>query len=85
MRRRRVIQGLRAAARKNEIFHLWWHPHNFGADLEANIAGLKAILDEFERLRDKYGMQSLTMSEAADEAARMVEESDNQVGVSTIE
>lgn len=66
LRRRRVVQGLKAAAKRGEIFHLWWHPHNFGAELKANIAGLEAILDEFERLRENQGMQSLNMGEILD-------------------
>jgi len=63
LRRRRVIQGLKFSAKRGEIFHLWWHPHNFGAELEANIDGLEAILDEFEKLRESYGMQSFNMGE----------------------
>ena len=66
LRRRRVVQGLRAAAKRNRIFHLWWHPHNFGAEPEANLAGLEAILDEFEQLREKRGMRSLNMGGVLD-------------------
>jgi peptidoglycan/xylan/chitin deacetylase (PgdA/CDA1 family) len=29
----------------NQIFHLWWHPHNFGADMKQRIARLEKILD----------------------------------------
>lgn len=67
-RRRRVKTGLRAAAWRREAYHLWWHPHNFGANLDENLAALESILDEFERLRDRCGMQSLTMAEAAQKA-----------------
>lgn len=67
LRRRRVKAGLRAAARRGEVYHLWWHPHNFGANLEENLAALESILDEFQRLRERHGMQSLTMAEAAEQ------------------
>lgn len=68
LRRWRVKAGLRAAARRGEVYHLWWHPHNFGANLEDNLAALKSILKEFHRLRDMYGMQSLTMAEVTKKA-----------------
>lgn len=68
LRRRRPKAGLRAAARRGEIYHLWWHPHNFGVDLEENLAALCAILDEFQNLQDRYGMMSLTMAEVAGKA-----------------
>lgn len=71
LRRQRVKAGLQAAARRGEIFHLWWHPHNFGINQDENLAGLADILDKFERLRDRYGMQSMTMAEVADRAMAM--------------
>ena len=70
LRRRRVINGLKAAARRGEVFHIWWHPHNFGANLEENLQALEAILDVFDNLRERHGMQSLTMAEAADVAEK---------------
>lgn len=66
MRRQRVKAGLRAAARRGEVYHLWWHPHNFGASQEKNLEALDDILDAFERLRESEGMRSFSMSEAAD-------------------
>lgn len=68
LRRRRVKAGLQAAAQRGEIFHLWWHPHNFGRQLSENLTALEDILDTFHRLREQYGMESLTMAEAADKA-----------------
>lgn len=72
LRRSRIKAGLRAAARKGQIFHLWWHPHNFGINQDQSLAALEDILNEFERLRREYGMRSMTMAEAAD-AARGLE------------
>jgi hypothetical protein len=69
LRRRRLKSGLRAAARQGEIFHLWWHPHNFGINQEENFAALRDILDQFERLRQQHGMRSMTMAEVADIAS----------------
>lgn len=68
LRRRRVKSGLRVAALQREAYHLWWHPHNFGINQKQNFDALNDVLDTFERLRDQFGMQSLTMQEAAEYA-----------------
>ena len=54
------------AAMKNEVYHLWWHPHNFGNYPEESMDGLKRILDRFKKCQEKYGMQSLNMGEIVD-------------------
>lgn len=70
LRRRRIISSIRAAGRRGEVFHLWWHPHNFGLDLEANLVFLNLILDELDRLRETCGMRSFNMADVADIARR---------------
>jgi len=45
-------------------FHLWWHPHNFGVDGAANLAGLDWLLANFARLRDGQGMVSRSMPDS---------------------
>jgi hypothetical protein len=69
MQLRRISRSLTRAARRNEIFHLWWHPHNFGKATEANVRFLRRILDRFRKLQRRYAMQSLSMAEAAQLAA----------------
>ena len=66
LRLRRITHALRHAARRHEVFHLWWHPHNFGLDTDQNMAFLEKVLEEFERLRQQDGMRSLGMAELAD-------------------
>jgi peptidoglycan/xylan/chitin deacetylase (PgdA/CDA1 family) len=66
LRRQRIALALRRAARSRRIFHLWWHPHNFGAHTDENLAFLRSILGEFDRLRSRHGMQSLAMGDVAD-------------------
>ena len=51
------------AAKNDQLFHLWWHPHNFGNDIEANMLFLKEILKHFVLLKEKYNMSSLNMEE----------------------
>lgn len=61
LRARRIKKSMRYAAKKNEIFHLWWHPHNFGKNTDNNLEMLENILYEYRELKTKYGMKSLNM------------------------
>ena len=65
LRLRRILSGLTYAAKKGLIYHLWWHPHNFGVNLDKNMLFLKKILNHYSKLRKIYGMQSLNMGEIA--------------------
>lgn len=60
---KRIKSEMTAAARNNKIYHLWWHPHNFGNNPIENIADLRVILDHFIFCKKKYGFQSATMNE----------------------
>jgi hypothetical protein len=62
----RIKKEMERAARRQEVYHLWWHPHNFGNYPEQSMAGLERILQHYDNCRQQYGMQSLTMSETAD-------------------
>ena len=64
LQERRVMKDLAYAAREGLVYHLWWHPHNFGTHLEKNIGMLRRILDHFDGLRHRYGMQSKNMAES---------------------
>jgi peptidoglycan/xylan/chitin deacetylase (PgdA/CDA1 family) len=61
MRLHRIKQGMTEAARTGALFHLWWHPHNFGVNLGANLAMLEEILLHYRRLADTHGMESRCM------------------------
>lgn len=63
---RRIKNEMTQAAQKGHLYHLWWHPHNFGAHTAANLAVLETILEHFEKLSAQYGMKSLNMKEVAD-------------------
>ncbi len=58
---RRLVAGLRDAARRRRIFHLWWHPHNFARHPDESFSFLRRLLDEFDRLAAAEGMRSLSM------------------------
>src|SRR5256885_2930105 len=34
LRLQRITSAMETAARRRRLFHLWWHPHNFGVDLQ---------------------------------------------------
>ncbi|WP_318616818.1 polysaccharide deacetylase family protein [Sporosarcina sp. YIM B06819] len=65
LRLRRIKKSITNAAKKGEIFHLWWHPHNFGKDIESNLGFLTEILIHVATMREQYGLTSLTMAEAS--------------------
>lgn len=70
LRLRRIHESLVAAARSGRIYHLWWHPHNFGLHLEENLRFLRGVLGTFVSCRERYGMRSLTMADVARLAPR---------------
>ena len=57
----RVLGEMEKAAKLREIYHLWWHPHNFGNNPEACLIELKKILNLFKKLQEHHGMESLSM------------------------
>lgn len=61
----RIVDGMRYSARHGRVYHLWWHPENFGTHTRKNIAFLEKVLREYAALRDEYGMESLNMGEIA--------------------
>lgn len=59
---RRIKQEVRWAAKHGEVYHLWWHPHNFGANMEKNLRQLESVLQTFKECKEKSGMEAYTMS-----------------------
>ncbi len=59
----RVKHGMLKAAKTNGLYHLWWHPHNFGQRTDANLNNLEKILKYYRILNQENGMNSLTMKE----------------------
>lgn len=59
----RIKSEMTFAAKQNKSYHLWWHPHNFGYDLDENMQMLKGIISHFNFLNQKYGFQSKSMIE----------------------
>jgi peptidoglycan/xylan/chitin deacetylase (PgdA/CDA1 family) len=72
LRLRRITDAMTRAAREKRVFHLWWHPHNFGVRTAENLTFLRSILEHYGRLNAGYGMRSMSMLEASRHAARNV-------------
>jgi len=62
IRLRRILKSMTHAARTNTVFHLWWHPHNFGAHQNENFEFLEKILKHYQHLHANYGFENVTMA-----------------------
>ena len=60
---RRILNEIDQSVHSGGVYHLWWHPHNFGTHLEENLANLERILDRVEAWRRLERMESYTMHE----------------------
>jgi Polysaccharide deacetylase len=69
LRLQRITAGLSRAARQGATYHLWWHPHNFGADPDYSLRFLERVLQHFRHLAQTHGMRSAGMLELAREWA----------------
>ncbi|TBW25599.1 polysaccharide deacetylase family protein [Gramella sp. KN1008] len=65
LRLKRVLKEMEESAKKGEIYHLWWHPHNFGSDPVRSMEELNIIARTFNKLNQQYGFQSKNMDELA--------------------
>ena len=59
----RIKNEIVVAAKNGEVYHLWWHPHNFGVDVNGSINALKEILEVYNKCRELYGMNNYTMNQ----------------------
>lgn len=66
LRLKRIQKEMTHAAKYGEMYHLWWHPHNFGANMDENFSFLEKVLKTYQRLQRQYGMLSMNMKEFAD-------------------
>jgi hypothetical protein len=65
LRLRRIKKAMNEAADNGRIFHLWWHPHNFGKNTKMNLAFLELILRHYHTLRQERHCMSLNLAEIA--------------------
>lgn len=60
---KRIADEMEVAAKTGEVYHLWWHPHNFGYLPEKSIQDLSFLIKHFVDLQKKYNYRSVNMSE----------------------
>ena len=60
---KRINDEMSFAAKNGSVYHLWWHPHNFGKNLNENLSNLENILSAYAVLREKYDMHSVCMGD----------------------
>ena len=63
LKMKRIKSEMLEAAKNNEIYHLWWHPHNFGDHPEESMHDLKEILTVYQECREKYSFGSAHMQD----------------------
>ncbi len=63
LRMRRIKNQMRHAAINHQVFHIWWHPHNFGSNTAENMKNLICLLEYYKSLEAQYGFKSMNMSE----------------------
>jgi hypothetical protein len=61
LKQKRIKNSMTHAAKNGEMYHLWWHPHNFGSNMEQNFRGLEDILKHFKFLSETYDYKSASM------------------------
>lgn len=59
----RILSEMVYAAKNKEIYHLWWHPHNFGDQPEESLRDLRILLENFKMLNIKYNLKSGSMKD----------------------
>jgi hypothetical protein len=66
VRLQRILSSMNFAAQNQRLFHLWWHPHNFGVNTDLNLSFLRDILEHYRQLGREFEFQSSTMAEVAE-------------------
>lgn len=59
--------SMKHAAKKGKVVHIWWHPHNMGANPDIFLKQLEDLLIYYKKLNDKYIFESKNMGELAEE------------------
>ena len=66
LRLKRITNSMTYAAKRGLTYHLWWHPHNFGINLQQNLAFLEKILQHYQKLSQQYSFSSVSMQQLAE-------------------
>jgi peptidoglycan/xylan/chitin deacetylase (PgdA/CDA1 family) len=61
LKKKRIFSEMTRAAKTGGLYHLWWHPHNFGYHPDECLKELEEILQHHASLQKKYGLLSMNM------------------------
>lgn len=61
----RVAAEMRAAAKDGRVYHIWWHPENYGLNQDSGLAFLRSVFEVAAECKSSYGMQFLSMADVA--------------------
>lgn len=66
-RLKRIKDSMTYAANNGLVYHLWWHPHNFGVNISENFSFLEQILIHAQKLNHQYKFESVSMQQLSNE------------------
>jgi hypothetical protein len=58
------------AASTGRVYHIWFHPEDFGCYPNENLTLFSEVIQHFRQLREEYGMSSLSMAGVVDAVNR---------------
>ena len=61
LKMKRILSEMTLAAKSGGLYHLWWHPHNFGHHPNECLSELKQILEHYTSLHKEFGLLSMNM------------------------
>lgn len=59
-----IKKQMSKAALEGKYFHIWWHPHNYGKNLNENLSQIEEIFRHYKELNLKFGYESKFISES---------------------
>ena len=67
---RRIKDAMDLAASTGRVYHIWFHPEDFGCYPNENLTLFSEVIQHFRQLREEYGMSSLSMAGVVDAVNR---------------
>lgn len=66
LKTRRILKSIDALVDQKGIYHLWWHPHNLGTDLNKNLESLERLFNHVCEYREAGLIEISTMRDVYD-------------------
>lgn len=74
-----MLRRLDQAVEARSLFHLWFHPHNIGDDVELALWGLERLCARAAGHRDAGQLDTLTMGDLSAELTKVYSSQENDV------